>query len=46
MSAPIVVAVVAVSVALLTQAGAMLYWGGQVRQMLRDHERRLTDGGL
>jgi hypothetical protein len=46
MNPAITVAIIAVSVALLTQAGAMLYWGGQVRQMLRDHERRLTEGGL
>ena len=29
-------------VALVCQTGALFYWGGEVRQMLRDHDRRLT----
>lgn len=32
----------AVIVALLVHTGALFYWGGAVRQMLRDHERRLA----
>lgn len=34
---------VAVGIAtLLTHTGALFYWGGSVRQLLRDHERRIT----
>lgn len=32
--------------ALLLQTGAMFYWGGGVRQMLRELDRRITKGGL
>jgi hypothetical protein len=28
-------------VAILVHTGALFYWGGAVKQMLRDHERRL-----
>jgi len=37
-----VIAAVALIVTLLVQTGALFYWGGGVRQMLRDHERRIT----
>jgi hypothetical protein len=30
-----------VSVALLVQAGAVIFWGGKIQQMLKDHERRI-----
>jgi hypothetical protein len=35
------VAGLALLLALLAHTGALFYWGGGVRQMLRDHERRL-----
>jgi hypothetical protein len=31
-------------IAILVQTGALFYWGGGVRQILKDHERRI--GGL
>jgi hypothetical protein len=31
-----------VGFAVLAQTAALFYWGGGVRQMLRDHERRLA----
>lgn len=34
-------AVYALFVALVVHTGALFYWGGSVRQMLREHERRL-----
>jgi len=37
------VAVVVGVMALVAQTGAFFYWGGQVRQMLREHERRISD---
>jgi len=43
MSAPVVVALLVGVAALLAQTGALFYWGGQVRQMLRDHERRISN---
>jgi hypothetical protein len=36
------IAVVGVLLGLLAQTGALFYWGGGVRQLLRDHERRLN----
>lgn len=36
------VAIAGFLIILLAQTGAMFYWGGSVRQMLRDHERRIT----
>ena len=34
--------VLGLALAVLMQTAALFYWGGAVRQMLRDHERRLT----
>jgi hypothetical protein len=35
---------VAVGIAtLIVHTGALFYWGGAVRQMLRDHDRRITN---
>ncbi len=31
----------AIIVTLVVHTGALFYWGGSVRQMLRDHERRI-----
>lgn len=31
-----------VVVTLLVHTGALFYWGGGVRQILRDHERRIS----
>ncbi len=42
MSADAVIALVAVGSLILAQTGALFYWGGGVRQMLRDHERRIS----
>jgi hypothetical protein len=28
--------------AIIVQTGALFYWGGSVRQMLKDHERRIS----
>jgi hypothetical protein len=36
------VVLASVVVGLVAQTGALFYWGGSVRQMLRDHERRLN----
>jgi hypothetical protein len=32
---------VGIMIAILAQAIAASYWGGQLRQILRDHERRI-----
>jgi hypothetical protein len=32
----------ALMVMLVLNTGALFYWGGAVRQMLKDHERRIT----
>lgn len=36
------VALVALVVTLVVHTGALFYWGGGVRQMLKEHERRIT----
>ncbi|HEY6177380.1 MAG TPA: hypothetical protein VIX73_23145 [Kofleriaceae bacterium] len=36
------VAAVAAVVTLVVNTGALFYWGGGVRQILREHERRIT----
>ena len=38
-----VAAVVGLVVALIIHTGALFYWGGSVRQMLSDHDRRIMD---
>lgn len=35
--------VVALVLALVVNSGALFYWGGSMRQMMRDHERRITN---
>ncbi len=37
-----IIGLVALGVTLILNTGALFYWGGSVRQMLRDHERRIT----
>ena len=39
---PAAVAIAALIVSLLVHTGALFYWGGSIKQMLRDHERRLN----
>lgn len=39
---PALVAAAAVIVTVLSQTAALFYWGGGIRQMLRDHERRIA----
>jgi hypothetical protein len=34
--------IIGVGMGLVVQTGALFYWAGTVRQMLRDHERRIT----
>ena len=34
-------AMLALGVTLVVHTSALFYWGGSVRQMLRDHERRI-----
>jgi hypothetical protein len=31
-----------VSVALLIQAGAVIFWGGKIQQIMKDHDRRIS----
>lgn len=38
-----VVAMIGLGLALFVNTSALFYWGGRVTQMLRDHERRITN---
>jgi len=42
MSTPAIVGLIGLGATLMLHTGALFYWGGSVRQMLREHERRIT----
>lgn len=42
MTLPVVIGLAALIVTLLAHTAALFYWGGGVRQILRDHERRIV----
>lgn len=42
MSGTALIGLGALVLTLFVHTGALFYWGGAVRQMLRDHERRLS----
>lgn len=42
MNAEVVVGLAVGVATLLAHTGALFYWGGSVRQLLRDHDRRIT----
>lgn len=37
-----VIAVAGFVLTLMVHTGALLFWGGKISQMLRDHERRIV----
>lgn len=37
------IALGALALTLFIHTSALFYWGGSIRQMLRDHERRLSN---
>jgi len=42
-SEPIVAGIAALILTLLVHTGALFYWGGTVKQMLRDHDKRIEN---
>jgi len=43
MSEPMVSGIAALILTLLVHTGALFYWGGTVKQMLRDHDKKIED---
>lgn len=39
---PVVIALASVGLTLLVHTAALFYWGGAVRQIIREHERRIA----
>lgn len=37
-----IVALIALVLTLMVHTGALLFWGGKVTQMMKDHERRIV----
>lgn len=38
-----IVSLIGIAITLVIHTGAFFYWGGQVRQLLREHDRRIGD---
>lgn len=39
---PVALAIASMVITLLLHTAALFYWGGAIRQMISDHERRIT----